>query len=161
MTANQTSVIRIVFAIALAMLIIVTSSCQGARHIFPASQTKEAAPFVEAFLEYVGPPERWAGPRTVSYRVSAREPEARAELGDLGQSMLETGLPFAGCLYPVRARLVRADGSVLEQQGCRGNSGWPVAAGRVISSALDSVRQDRAPGSRTAHLSTKKAWEIR
>lgn len=61
---------------------------------------------------------------------------ARQNLAYLAVSMDQTSSSFAGCMYPVRARLVRADGAVKEKQGCRGTSGWPVFASEMVSNFI-------------------------
>jgi hypothetical protein len=165
------SFVRVFIAVIIATAIIAMAGCEGG--LRPAvPKDSPSSPFVEAFIEYVGPPDRWAGPRTATLRLLAREENAsvllallpgrspapgsggalstaagqiaqgllRAELQQLGSTMLETPVDFSGCMYPIRARLVRADGSVFERQGCRTNSGWPIAAGRTVSKVLDSAK---------------------
>jgi hypothetical protein len=176
------SLVRIVVGIFVLTAFIFLSGCQGGIHHLSASgaapeqATESGPPFVEAMLEFVGPPERWAGPKTVILHLQARDAEpasvlvtpnpgmpiprpgggavsaaghlsqpiARAELRALGGTMLETQASFTGCLYPIRARLVRADGSVLERQGCRSNTGWPVAVSRILSNAIETATAGRA-----------------
>lgn len=170
------SFVRILIAIGTAFAIICLSACQAGIRPVASIPTQSAtvadgAPFVEAFLEYVGPPERWAGPRTVTLHLQARElepasvlitpnpgmpvprpgggsvsaaghiaqPVARDELRALGTTMIEAPATFTGCLYPIRARLVRADGTVLERTGCRANTGWPVAVSRVLLSVVETA----------------------
>lgn len=50
----------------------------------------------------------------------------RAALDELTNSAFSeaNNLPPKGCLYPVRLRLVRTDGTLLEKEGCRGGAAW-------------------------------------
>ena len=50
-----------------------------------------------------------------------------------------TGEAFKGCLYPVRARLIRADGSVVEKQGCRSQLGWTRVASETVSLLISAT----------------------
>ncbi len=151
----------------------------------PASQgkgdaAKSASPFVEAYLEYQGPPERWAGPGTVLVhlvahdlnhaeltvrpdlltqiydqgeqmgirRISSTQPRptgqvARERLSYLAESILNEKTAFYGCLYPIRARLVRGDGSVVEKMGCRSLQGWPSIASRTVSEMFTIALRDK------------------
>lgn len=132
------------------------------------------SPFVEAFIEFAGPHERWMGPQPMVLNIVAAagpnndQPEfaqvgvfpesgpenaaegrsiastkgvplkvAREVLDNLAKSMSEETAEFSGCLYPVRVRLVRADGSLLEKAGCRGQKGWPRIASQSLSSILE------------------------
>jgi hypothetical protein len=67
---------------------------------------------------------------------------ARERLNELANAMQDSGGAadaFRGCLYPVRARLVRTDGSVVEKQGCRAQTGWPRAASETISLLISAT----------------------
>jgi hypothetical protein len=46
-----------------------------------------------------------------------------------------------GCLYPVRIRLVRADGGLVERQGCRGLGAWTGAVSAFTSEFLTAITQ--------------------
>ena len=145
-------------------------SMQGQGTMDAIQSSLPNAPVVEAFIEYPGPAERWAGPRSFLLHISARdgqsavievmpktfeqtEPEvkdrkvassggdartgitadlARDYLGQFSQVVNETQPEFSGCLYPIRVRLVRANGALVEKQGCRGY-------GRLASGASDFV----------------------
>jgi hypothetical protein len=159
---RTTSFIRVAIAILIATAIIALSGCQSAlRQAAPQTAAAESgAPFVEAYLEYVGPPERWAGPRTTAHHVFAREPIARADLRSLGSTMAQAPSAFTGCLYPIRARLIRSDGSVLERQGCRDNSGWPVVVSRMVSNALETARLEKRPDAHATRLAGRKQRRI-
>ncbi len=139
----------------------------------PAAQQSTAKPYVEAYFEYPGPQEKWAGPPSFILHVVARggdtaateisvtpelygkrdpnnNPTMAAErrpasqtltsqatrdyLGTLAVNMQGGGIAdFSGCLYPVRVRLVRSDGALLEKQGCRSQAGWSRSASDAVS----------------------------
>ena len=46
----------------------------------------------------------------------------------LAESISTDKTPFFGCLSPVRARLIRSDGSLVEKFGCRSFQGWASVA---------------------------------
>ncbi len=53
----------------------------------------------------------------------------RERLGVLAHAVVkEPGRNLDGCLWPVRVRLIRQDGGVLEKQGCRSQLGWTETA---------------------------------
>jgi hypothetical protein len=142
----------------------------------PVTQTTDQSrnsPFIEAYLEYVGPPERWAGPSNLLVHLVAKDltntefsvrPDLITQLGEkaeikegsrlpsststtdrpkgqvareklafLAESINTDRTPFFGCLYPVRARLIRADGSLVEKFGCRSFQGWASVASHTVS----------------------------
>jgi hypothetical protein len=144
------------------------AACSSA-HNHPLTQgqlLRKQAPVVEAFLEYVGPPDKWAGPASFVVHVTARElshpevalypshlahpvaPSGRAVASANGEMKLTgatardqlaelAGLmgqeqSWYGCLYPVRVRLIREDGSLTDKYGCRGQDGWPAAMTRIL-----------------------------
>ncbi|HUP55959.1 MAG TPA: hypothetical protein VM598_00800, partial [Bdellovibrionota bacterium] len=121
-----------------------------------ALNTGGEKPIVEAFFEYSGPQDRWAGPSSLVVHVTARDgvdptitlspgvfqPEAGAVDFSSPMTAKRSGLTTAivrerlalvatamndkakeeaasGCLSPVRARMIRSDGSLLEKRGCR------------------------------------------
>lgn len=49
----------------------------------------------------------------------------------------ETGA-YTGCLWPVRVRMVRNDGVVIERRGCRGQNRWTERAGRFFDQMLSA-----------------------
>lgn len=57
---------------------------------------------------------------------------ARNHINQLAAAVQAGDVAFEGCLSPVRVRLIRADGAVLEKQGCRSVEGWPKAASEVV-----------------------------
>ncbi len=169
-------------------------------------------PYVEAYIEYIGPGSRWMGPATWVLHVNTRElgnPEISVtpEFGDapaaklaeapkegrapspkeehaaaghaaspqnsnsnskvakataqaartiasaansagvalreqivaLATSVQSAGeTPFAGCLNPIRIRMIREDGALLERQGCRGSTGWSHTVSQSVASFLDA-----------------------
>jgi hypothetical protein len=153
------------------------------------------APFVEAYLEYVGPPEKWAGPGTLMVHLTAKDlnsaevalsPDlieqiikrhqtskvppltpvtattrptgelAREKFAYLAEAISTDKSKFFGCLYPLRARLIRSNGAVVEKQGCRSFQGWPSIASRTVSQMLamihiDNVNQSVRTETNTAH----------
>lgn len=166
-----------------------------------ALQQKGAAPkpYVEAYVEYRGPAERWSGPTTFLLHVQAKDnglarvsvtpalfskpvepqmphPEvagralaslagaasalpavkgaasaavpapnsnpvskgitgeaAREQLTQLASAIQGGDITFRGCLSPVRVRLIRSDGALLEKHGCRSQEGWPRAVSETVS----------------------------
>jgi hypothetical protein len=168
-----------------------TAAASGAA---PVSTAQAPAPVVEAFLEFVGPPDRWAGPPTMMIHLTAKDPEfaelavtpaisgpgarmdlrrtqrasssgparigatlARESLAELtmavqAESELAT---FSGCLFPVRVKLVRADGSVTERSGCRTLTGWPVALSLTTSRVLTASL--RSPATQQTNRAVAKA----
>jgi hypothetical protein len=153
---------------------------------------------VEGVIEYSGPSAQWAGPRTLTLHVTAREGEqtqiqatpdlnwsvggessvvwledagrkpagalafgtagatpagkypvdfAREQLTQLAKELedaedSETGR-FTQCLYPVRVRLTRTDGTLLEKNGCRGAGGWEQKASEYASQVLGHLASSR------------------
>ncbi|OFZ22112.1 MAG: hypothetical protein A2X94_08785 [Bdellovibrionales bacterium GWB1_55_8] len=146
--------------------------------------------FVEIYIEYPGPQEKWAGPTSFILHVLANAPgnahisvtpgwfegpavkKTQPELAirkpasllsemapaavlaptaeqakpqglpsDIARdrmrylaNAIESGLeePFRGCRSPVRIRIVRADGDIVERTGCRSEKGWPRAASEAV-----------------------------
>lgn len=79
-------------------------------------------------------------PTTANSRAPASAPgpaltgeAAREQLAHLATALQGASEAFRGCLSPVRVRLIRADGGLVEKQGCRGQNGWS----RVASEAVD------------------------
>ncbi len=70
-------------------------------------------------------------------RKSWNSPALRAQLATLAEAVSDPHSKFqGGCLYPVRVRLLRADGSVLEKAGCRSSKGWTRVAGALVAGAF-------------------------
>ncbi|HAR42223.1 MAG TPA: hypothetical protein DCS07_06280 [Bdellovibrionales bacterium] len=54
---------------------------------------------------------------------------------------------FKGCLYPVRVRLIRDDGTFIEKTGCRTEAGWPKIASETTEYFLTAkLRGISEPG---------------
>lgn len=129
--------------------------------------------FVEAYFEYPGPQEKWAGSPSFMMHITTQDvgdsgvaitPEllrispdgnlrvpaskgtgmpsqdARARFVELGNAIQAGEQEFKGCLYPVRVRLIRGDGSLVAKQGCRGDSGWPQMTSALIGDFLASTQ---------------------
>jgi hypothetical protein len=58
--------------------------------------------------------------------------EARAKMAQLASALQEKDAGFAGCMYPIHVRLIRANGNVVDQQGCRGQSSWSKVASETV-----------------------------
>jgi hypothetical protein len=143
-------------------------------------------PYVEAYIEYVGTAERWAGPASFMVHVIAKDlsiPEIalRPDLfaatapatdgkasqftGSMARERLtlfasELEKPDASdriiaggaCLSPIRVRLIRADGSILDRQGCRGQGAWPAFASHTVSTLIrQQARNIASAGTGTSH----------
>lgn len=95
------------------------------------------------------------GDRGVENRV------AREKLQALAQSLATDTPDFSGCLYPVRVRLVREDGSILEKAGCRGQKGWPRLASQTLAEILEiqsgGIKQGGAKAGAAGHAGHEKA----
>jgi hypothetical protein len=135
---------------------------------------KNASPWVEGWIEYPGPKEKWAGPTTFVLHVrakdaaeaqisvspalfrpsddvttSARAPAsarkglsgdaAREYLSHVAVALQGADAAFRGCLSPVRVRLLRADGTLLEKSGCRGQNGWSRSASESVNYFLTAT----------------------
>lgn len=121
--------------------------------------SSDKAVYTEAFLDYPGPADQWAGPAHFILHVTAKDKvaevqipaqwypvasdhrapasaltgeEARAKLSDLAASMRDDSGDYHGCLYPIRVRLIRADGNVLDKMGCRDQSRWSKTASETV-----------------------------
>jgi hypothetical protein len=42
-------------------------------------------------------------------------------------------------MFPVRVRLIRSDGTLIERQGCRGQAGWPRVASEVVNHFIEGA----------------------
>jgi hypothetical protein len=58
--------------------------------------------------------------------------QAREKLSNLATAMAEDSSTYQGCMYPIRVRLIRADGSVLDKEGCREQSKWSKTASETV-----------------------------
>ena len=85
---------------------------------------------------------------------------ARDQLAHLATSLQGAEQNFRGCLSPVRVRLVRADGALLEKQGCRGQNGWSRIASESVNSFITAaLTPARAPASENPAEPAKKSQE--
>lgn len=143
----------------------------GTSALKPTLANEVGGPFIEGYLEFGGPADKWVGPRPLMIHVLSEPitgaeialnpqliaPDAESAAGEhgelrlsgeiardqlraLGEAIAQETLPdLAGCLYPVRARLIRADGSFVEKQGCRSIHGWTtvmsLGASRLMTAA--------------------------
>jgi hypothetical protein len=182
----------------------VLAGCAGGGSLSTVVEALEGvqntSPFVEAYIQYIGPDARWAGPKLWMLHVTARDgaspsvtlspslpavetrspaPEvaARAPASALGMVQMPTPpeqaparkihtteevrerlLGLAGaiqaadaenqaCSTVVRVRLTRADGSVLERQGCRASPYWSQTVSEFSTEFMGASRYPAAvPG---------------
>ncbi len=155
------------------------------------NETATNVPYVEAFVEYAGPQEKWAGPASFTLHVIAKDAGgatvtvqpalftelppagmaaqgrtpasqglpgelAREHLAHLATSLQGADQAFRGCLSPVRVRLIRADGSLLEKRGCRSQSGWNRVASEAVSNFITATLRG-APAQREPAAGTPAA----
>lgn len=168
---------------ALGALLITGAGCLSTQTQTSLDGSQPASPFVEAYIEYPGPQEKWSGPASFILHVTAKdngfvqivttpawasednkavpapahEPvevhgrvpasalsktatkrqmaseEARELLSHLHTAIQGGGATFKGCMSPVRVRLVRADGGLVEKQGCRSEIGWARAVSETFN----------------------------
>jgi len=59
--------------------------------------------------------------------------KAREQLAYLATALQGADSGFSGCLSPIRVRLVRADGALLDKQGCRGQTHWSGAVSESVN----------------------------
>jgi hypothetical protein len=69
----------------------------------------------------------------------------RGMLADLAATLDSPDRAFRGCLSPVRVRLIRSDGAVVERQGCRTQIAWTRTASRIFSDLLSLAVDGRLP----------------
>lgn len=189
-----TSTVNFVFVLALlGALGCVTAEKKTESKKIEKLEAGEKMPFIEAYIEYLGPNEKWAGPSTFLLHVSAPvdlpgneeaevqievipelleaesppvlEPTqkkkkdkevqiqnrvlaskntekmskkiAQAHLNELALAIQKEDVPFEACLSPLKVRITRMDGKVLEKEGCRGVEGWPKKVSEVVSQFLE------------------------
>jgi hypothetical protein len=132
--------------------------------------TKGQAPLVEAFIEYGGPDEKWIGPTPFLLRVEAKGvAEAKIEVTNKAFKVpiplkpvrlsteltrdellefslaLENQVHVEGCLYPIRIRLVRASGVVVEKQGCRGQKEFSKHVSKRVNDWMNAAYYGASP----------------
>lgn len=127
--------------------------------------TSAQSPIVEAYVEYAGPDEKWIGPSPVLLHVEAKDPAqakfevagrafkmptptqggrlstelTRDELLEFSVALEKQSGEFQGCLYPIRVRLIRASGAVIEKQGCRGQKGFSKLVSKRVNDWLNAA----------------------
>lgn len=77
-----------------------------------------------------------SGVKAVSESLSVEA--AREELARFYASLQSREEIYRGCLSPIRIKLIRADGVLIERQGCRGQTGWPRVASEVVNHLIES-----------------------
>jgi hypothetical protein len=155
--------LKISGALLLASMGVIGSGCVGA-HQSTFDEISNALGgsknFTEAFIDYPGPAEQWAGPARFTLHVTTKDTQvsvvipaqwhpvmtpgrravastmtgdqAREKLSDLATAMAEDSSAYQGCMYPIRVRLIRSDGSVLDKEGCREQSKWSKTASETV-----------------------------
>ena len=169
---------------------------------------RAASPYVEAYIQYVGPDAKWAGPALWTLHVSARdgvsplfevtpalpketrpvsqpssvEVSNRAPASALGLtqmpavqtvSAVQTAKAFSteeirerlahlatavqvgdaetqACSTAIKVRLTRADGSVLEKQGCRASPQWSQVVSEFSAEMIGASRYVASAPAETA-----------
>jgi hypothetical protein len=64
--------------------------------------------------------------------------EAREHLSTLASALQGPASVFKGCMSPVRVRLVRTDGALVEKQGCRSDLGWSRTVSNTVAAFMES-----------------------
>ena len=168
---------------ALGALLLTGAGCLSTQTQSSLDGSQPASPFVEAYVEYPGPQDKWSGPASFVLHVTAKDKgfvqivtapawaseeakavpipapkavevhgrvpasvlsktanqrqmgaeEARELIAQLHTAIQGAGAPFKGCMSPVRVRLVRADGGLVEKQGCRSEIGWARAVSETVN----------------------------
>jgi hypothetical protein len=151
------------FKVVATLLLVAGSGCVGA-HQSTFDEISNALGggknFTEAFIDYPGPAEQWAGPARFTLHVTTKDTQvsvvipaqwhpvitpghrtvastmtgdqAREKLTDLATAMAEDSSVYQGCMYPIRVRMIRSDGSVLDKEGCREQSKWSKTASETV-----------------------------
>jgi hypothetical protein len=77
---------------------------------------------------------------------------AREALAQLEKGISEGNEPFFGCTSPVSLKLIKANGAIVEKQGCRSDRGWPKLASQLTSDWLKITAQGSAVPHRMTQL---------
>lgn len=77
---------------------------------------------------------------------------AREALAQLEKGIKEGNEPFFGCTSPVSLKLIKANGAIVEKQGCRSDRGWPKLASQLTSDWLKITAQGSAAPHRMTQL---------
>lgn len=75
----------------------------------------------------------------VGTRMKMPVAAVRDELADIIDSFEDTPVAATGCAFPVRMKLIRTNGGVLEKVGCRGSAAWTKTASEAASRFLASA----------------------
>ncbi len=122
------------------------------------------SPIVEGVIEFVGPDAKWAGPASMLLKLSAKPGQAgeAGALVSLTPTLVPTGVnatldkvkerlielervssgpqqEIAGCASPVKLRLVRLNGQVIDRVTCRGATPLALAASQTMAYFLDQT----------------------
>ena len=84
-------------------------------------------------LEKALNPNSVRAPASVTEVPARSSVEARSSLAKLGEALDGETAESQGCLSPIRVRLIREDGSLLEKGGCRSGLGWPAVASQTVN----------------------------
>ena len=75
--------------------------------------------------------------RNLAHAAQLPAEEARKELDQLGAALHLPDQPFQGCMYPVRARMIRSDGSLVDKVGCRNEKSWTKTASQLVAKMMN------------------------
>ncbi len=78
--------------------------------------------------------------------------EARQILSHLHIALQGNATPFQGCMYPLRVKMIRADGGIFEKIGCRSETGWS----RVVSETSNMFMMALFQGQGATAVTKKK-----
>lgn len=166
---NRTHAISLSIAAAFLAFLMTATGCFKQDDLSNVPGSPEDRVFIEAYVEFPGPHERWVGPPGYVMNVNAKEATkpwvgvtslaAKPVLGDRRIASIPKGDPqaaraqierlatalkeddsspeFKGCLSPVRVRLVRGDGTMVEREGCRGYNAWTKTASEFVGYFLN------------------------
>ena len=154
---------RVVFWATLASLAASCTSIKSGSVLeaFKGIGSGKSSPVIETYIEYAGPNTHWAGPGSLLVYLDLKDSaagvkvqvtpaiqagnqagnpnampsidETRELLKRLVEEMDKNDDEFSGCMLPIRVRLVRADQSVIERDGCRSETGWPGLASQIVA----------------------------
>lgn len=107
--------------------------------VFHIEAKSDREPEISVLPENFGKPEILSKARKLASDSGAgagatalTQATVREKLGQLAQALQTEQPSFVGCLSPIRVRLTRLDGGVLEKQGCRSDEGWPKVASSLV-----------------------------
>ncbi len=153
------------------VMTLLSSCSKSNRMVQDPAIWRDTAQFTEVLIEYPGPEESWGGPQDFVFHIVAKEGESaqfatkpaqflkttksgntfpmkgiaiqatRQDLEKLNRALKENEPEFKGCLTPIRIKLMREDGVVIERQSCRGPVGWPKVASEIVSKYVEHSLQ--------------------